>query len=81
MERPYDEKGIYRKHEGIKDYWITHIQGRERNVEFTSMREDLVLDEQKSEAVAKWEASFEAGSVADSLFIRIKSYTSHKFTQ
>ena len=26
VERPYDpENGIYRGHEGIKNYWITHI--------------------------------------------------------
>lgn len=42
VERPYDlENGIYRGHEGIKGYWIAHIQGRERNVQFTNIKEDV----------------------------------------
>ncbi|CAK9067123.1 Proline--tRNA ligase (Prolyl-tRNA synthetase) (ProRS) [Durusdinium trenchii] len=60
VERPYDpENGIYRGHPGIEKYWSTHIQGRERNVEFKHFPEDLVLDDAMATAVVKWEARFE----------------------
>ena len=66
VERPYDpENGIYRGHAGIKNYWITHIQARERSIEFRNISEDLVFDEHTQTAVAKWEASFEVRQSED----------------
>eukprot|EP00434_Breviolum_minutum_P026768 symbB.v1.2.023659.t2/scaffold2181.1/size92752/3 len=60
VERPYDtENGIYRGHAGIANYWITHIQARERHVHFTHHSEDMVLDAEKGTCMAKWEARFD----------------------
>ena len=73
VERPYDpENGIYRGHEGIKNYWITHIQARERNIDFRNIVEDLVFDDETQTAVAKWEASFEVRQSEDRQWRRVQ---------
>ncbi|CAE7353228.1 GluProRS [Symbiodinium natans] len=73
VERPYDpENGVYRGHDGIKNYWITHIQARERNINFRNVVEDLVFDDYAQTAVAKWEASFEVRQSEDHPWRRVQ---------
>ncbi|CAJ1358843.1 unnamed protein product [Effrenium voratum] len=65
VERPYDETGIYHGHEGIKNYWLEHIQVRERNINFQNISEDLVWDESSCTSFAKWEARFEVRQTSE----------------
>jgi len=69
VERPYDpEGGVYRGHVGIRDYWLTHVQVRERNIQFRQLVDNIVIDESTNTAVATWEASFQvARTVGESV--------------
>lgn len=58
VERPFSDRGTYRGHEGIRNYWISHIQGHEKDIHFRQIQDDLVFDTEKGVAVAKWEARF-----------------------
>eukprot|EP00929_Paragymnodinium_shiwhaense_P039998 TRINITY_DN20922_c0_g1_i4.p1 TRINITY_DN20922_c0_g1~~TRINITY_DN20922_c0_g1_i4.p1 ORF type:complete len:654 (+),score=88.17 TRINITY_DN20922_c0_g1_i4:69-2030(+) len=73
VERPYDpDGGIYRGHDGIRNYWLTHVQVREREIKFRQLEDKLVFDPERQTAVAQWEACFEVAREGDTKWKRVQ---------
>ena len=57
-EHPFEPRLIYHGHEGIRRYWVEHVQAKQRNHQFRQAEESLLLDMERSTVLAKWEAKF-----------------------
>eukprot|EP00755_Sulcionema_specki_P031306 Sspe_Gene.96375::Locus_69044_Transcript_1_3_Confidence_0.400_Length_867::g.96375::m.96375 len=57
VERVGDPDGVYRG-EGIRDYWTWQIAGKQRDIVFENLRDDMVVDQEKGMVMAKWRARF-----------------------
>ena len=59
LEHPYDRTRIYEGRTAIRNYWIEHVQGKQRNIRFSQVEGALLLDAERSTVLAKWECTFE----------------------
>mmetsp|Transcript_18361 Transcript_18361/g.50365 ORF Transcript_18361/g.50365 Transcript_18361/m.50365 type:complete len:364 (+) Transcript_18361:89-1180(+) len=58
-ERPFaTSKGVFQGRQGIQEYWRQQIS-RQRAIWFRQCQAELLLDSEKSQCLAKWEARFE----------------------
>jgi len=59
VERCFDPNGTFRGRDAIRAYWETQIVGKQSNIQFRHVEEELVLDTEKRCAVVKWLAVFD----------------------
>lgn len=59
VERPFDESGTFRGQEAIRRYWECQVLSHQTNIRFRQLPRDLLWDDAKMTALAKWEAAFD----------------------
>ena len=59
MERPYDSGGSFAGKPAIRSYWARQVGTQQRGVQFRQLSDELIWDEERQTALAKWEAAFE----------------------
>eukprot|EP00435_Cladocopium_sp_Y103_P040307 s1076_g10.t4 len=59
IERIFDTRSTYRGREAIKEYWETQVIGKQSNIQFRHVVNDMVLDPEKRKAMVKWLAEFD----------------------
>ena len=59
VERAYDRSGTFVGRAAIEEYWRYQICGKQRNIEFRHVDDEMVLDGERPQAVVKWLAAFD----------------------
>lgn len=60
-ERPFvSDQAVFCGRKEIEKYWIRQIVGKQANIRFKQHIEDLMVDEEKSCCLVKWEARFDS---------------------
>ena len=57
-ERPFHPTGTYEGRASIVKYWERQIIMKQKDIHFTAMEEDYVIDFRERKALVKWHASF-----------------------
>jgi hypothetical protein len=58
-ERVMDNDGTFTGHAAIKEYWERQICGKQKDIQFKQVDEEMVLDSERQTAVVKWIATFQ----------------------
>ena len=78
VERCYDKNATFRGLDAIRDYWKYQIVGKQSDIKFRHVTDEMVRDADKPIAVVKWLASFDnrrenrAGATSDKTHKRVR---------
>ena len=59
VERAFDKNGTFVGRAAIEEYWRYQICGKQSNIRFRHVAEEMVVDAARPEAVVKWLAEFD----------------------
>ena len=58
IERPYDKKATFEGRAAISEYWRRQVVGKQSDIRFQHLEEDMVVDTEQNRATVTWMAAF-----------------------